>query len=416
VVGRGVSFASIVHVNEKGGSFGGTEEYIALVTAELASRGVSSHLVCGAVSGVLPGGLASLHIVEGLASRVSRPDCREELVRVIEQLDADVIMLHNVFDPTLAAAVAEVEGRGTLIWYVHDHYLTCLSELRWRRDVGSCPQRLGHDCLVAIDDGHCVLRFPDHAYGVADLERRMALSDSLGAADAVIVVSEYMRALLCDAQPGLEARLHLLRRPIRHLDTSGRRHRTSRHDPAVVTFAGRITQEKGLAVVIEALGNVACDAPVELRIAGVVEDDGYWMHCQRLQTAAMRRNRHLTVAHLGHLGYGAIDQQLAQSDIVTVPSLWPEPLGAIALEAMAAGAAVIASKVGGLSDLVVQERNGLHADPGNVNAWTEALTALLRHPRRATRLGRQAQRECTSVTIDHHLADLDNLVATPSQP
>ena len=49
----GLTFGSIVHVNEKGGSFGGTEEYIALVTSALASRGVRSHLVCGVVSGVL---------------------------------------------------------------------------------------------------------------------------------------------------------------------------------------------------------------------------------------------------------------------------------------------------------------------------------------------------------------------------
>ena len=191
----GLSFASVVHVNEKGGSFGGTEEYIALVTAALAARGVRSHMVCGVVSGVLPPELASVHVVEGLASRRSRSGTHEAVVRVVEALDADVVILHNLFDPAVAAAVGEVEGCGTLIWYVHDHYPTCLSELRWRRDIGSCPHRLGHDCLAAIDAGHCVLRFPDQTYGADDVERRMALSDSLGTVDAVVVVSDYMRAL-----------------------------------------------------------------------------------------------------------------------------------------------------------------------------------------------------------------------------
>ena len=156
---RDLTFGSIVHVNEKGGSFGGTEEYIALVTSALASRGVRSHLVCGVVSGALPDGLESVHIVEALASRHPLPGAGEQLASVIARLDADVIYLHNVFDPAVVSSVAALPGRGALLWYVHDHYLTCLSELRWRRDIGSCPQRLGHDCLVAIGDGP--LRAPE---------------------------------------------------------------------------------------------------------------------------------------------------------------------------------------------------------------------------------------------------------------
>ena len=52
--GAAMSFRSVVHVNEKGGSFGGTEEYIALVTAALTACGVRSSLVCGVVTGTCP--------------------------------------------------------------------------------------------------------------------------------------------------------------------------------------------------------------------------------------------------------------------------------------------------------------------------------------------------------------------------
>ena len=56
---------SVVHVNEKGGSFGGTEEYIALMTSALAVRSVRSHLVCGVVYDTVPPELESVHVVEG---------------------------------------------------------------------------------------------------------------------------------------------------------------------------------------------------------------------------------------------------------------------------------------------------------------------------------------------------------------
>ena len=147
-------------MNEKGGRFGGTEEYIALLTAGLAARGVRSHLVCGVLNGPTPPGLSSVDVVDGLASRTPVAGTGEALAAVVAGIDPDVVYLHNVFDPGVVAAVSRLGGRATLIWYVHDHYVTCLSELRWRRDLGSCPHRLGHDCLTAIADGHCVLRFP----------------------------------------------------------------------------------------------------------------------------------------------------------------------------------------------------------------------------------------------------------------
>ena len=406
-----LAFASVVHVNEKGGSFGGTEEYLALLTAALKVRGVRSHLVCGVVSGTLPPDLESVHVVDGLASRRPRPGTGEALAQVVAELDADVIYVHNVFDPAAVSALAGIRGRGMLMWYVHDHYLTCLSELRWRRDIGSCPHALGHGCLAAIEAGLCVLRHPDQTYAGAQLEQRMKLSRSLEAADVIIVVSDYMRALLRDAQPQLDTRLRLLSRPIRDLGDLRPRHRIRPDDPAVVTYAGRITCEKGLAVVIEALGAARCGTPVELRIAGVVEDHSYWSQCQQLQAVAMMRNPDLTITYLGHLDYDATDELFRQSDVVTVPSQWPEPLGAVALEAMSAGAAVIASSVGGLNDTVVHDHNGLHASPGDVDSWANALTALLQHPEHAHRLGLQAHRDFAGVAIGDHLDDLDDLVS-----
>jgi glycosyltransferase involved in cell wall biosynthesis len=328
----------------------------------------------------------------------------------IVELDADVIYLHNVFDADVVDAIARA-GRGVVLWYVHDHYVTCLSELRWRRDIGGCPQRLGHDCLTAIDRGQCVLRHPAQVHVGSDVERRTALSRSMAAADEVIVVSRYMRSLLLAAEPRLDRHLHVLSRPIRDFGPLRPRQRSTPTDPAVVTYAGRINAEKGLAVVIEALAATTPAAPVQLCIAGVVEDERYWASCRQLLTAAMAANAGLTATYLGHLDYDATDELFGRSDIVTVPSRWPEPLGAVALEAMAAGAAVIASPVGGLADVVVHDHNGLHAGPGDVTAWSQALSTLLEQPDLAHRLGSQAHRDVTRSGIADHVRALGALVA-----
>jgi glycosyltransferase involved in cell wall biosynthesis len=407
-----VSFRSVVHINEKGGSFGGTEEYVALLTAALSAAGVRSSLICGLVTGSLPAGLDEIRIIPGLAERRPRAGTADAVAAAVAELDADVVYVHNVFDPAIVPAIAALAGRGVVLWYVHDHYLTCLSELRWRRDVGSCPQRLGEDCLTAIGHGHCVMRHPVQVHVGADVERRTALSRSMAHADGLIVVSQYMRSLLVAAEPRLERVLHVLSRPIRDLGAPRPRRRARANEPAVVTYAGRINSEKGLAIVIEALALMRCSAPVELRIAGVVEDEQYWASCQQLLAAAEATDHGVSATYLGHLDYDTTDELLAQSDIVTIPSRWPEPLGAVALEAMAAGAAVIASPVGGLADVVVHGHNGLHAAPGDVAAWSDALTTLVEQPATADRLGRQAHADVTGTGIADHLRDLDTLVTT----
>ena len=125
-----MSFASVVHINEKGGSFGGTEEYIALVTAELGRRGVRTSLVCGVVTGSLPPGLERVHLVPGLADRRSSAGTAADVAKLVAELDPDVIYVHNVFDADIVPAISALDGRGVVLWYVHDHYLTCLTELR----------------------------------------------------------------------------------------------------------------------------------------------------------------------------------------------------------------------------------------------------------------------------------------------
>jgi glycosyltransferase involved in cell wall biosynthesis len=240
----------------------------------------------------------------------------------------------------------------------------------------------------------------------------MSLSRSLGAADAIVVVSEYMRSLLADAEPQLAERIHLLPRPTRDLGALRPRHRDKPSDPAVITFAGRITPEKGLAVLIEALAAIQGGPPIELRIAGVVEHDAYWSHCQRIQATATAANPRLKVTYLGHLDYSATDELFRQSDIVAIPSQWPEPLGTVAIEAMSAGAAVIASHIGGLDTALIDRHNGLLLrDPPNVAAWSAAIESLLHNPEHARQLGTQAHHDLAAITATNHLQALDRIIS-----
>src|SRR6059036_62243 len=77
---------------------------------------------------------------------------------------------------------------------------------------------------------------------------------------------------------------------------------------------------------------------------------------------------------------------LAAADIIALPSL-QEGLGVAALEAMAASRPVVASRVGGLAEAVVQEETGLLVPPADPDALALALARLAREPGLRARLG-----------------------------
>jgi glycosyltransferase involved in cell wall biosynthesis len=79
-----------------------------------------------------------------------------------------------------------------------------------------------------------------------------------------------------------------------------------------------------------------------------------------------------------------------------IPSIWPEPCPTVAMEAMATGRPLIASRIGGLPDLVADGVTGLLTPPGNAVALREAILRLLTQPDLRQRMGEAALSHVTA--------------------
>lgn len=77
--------------------------------------------------------------------------------------------------------------------------------------------------------------------------------------------------------------------------------------------------------------------------------------------------------------------------IALAPSIWPDPCPTVAMEAMSMGRPVIASRIGGLSDIVADGETGLLVPPGDSVALSEAIQTLLADPARRSSMGAQAK-------------------------
>lgn len=140
-----------------------------------------------------------------------------------------------------------------------------------------------------------------------------------------------------------------------------------------------LVRRKGLDVLLRALRQLGDDG---LRPAVWIAGDG--PEGSALVSQARELGLHEQVSFLGRRA--DVGDLLAGCDVFVLPSR-REGLGVAALEAMAAGRPVVASRVGGLQDSVVDERTGLLVPPEDAESLAGALARLLRDESLRARLG-----------------------------
>jgi glycosyltransferase involved in cell wall biosynthesis len=93
-------------------------------------------------------------------------------------------------------------------------------------------------------------------------------------------------------------------------------------------------------------------------------------------------------------------EALRRSMFSVAPSIWPEPFGLVALEAGAAEKAVIASEIGGLTDIVVDGETGILVPPGDRKELRRSMQLLIGDEPLRERMGAAGARHATEFGPD----------------
>jgi Glycosyltransferase len=140
---------------------------------------------------------------------------------------------------------------------------------------------------------------------------------------------------------------------------------------------GRLYPSKGLIALVRAAVAIPRDKAFRLDIRGPQIDAGSRGYAAELQALAGDDPR-VTI------GTGVPGQEvpalLAEYDVLLCPSIWFENGPTIALEAMAVGTPIIASRVGNLAEIIDDGENGQLVEPGNIAQWSEALARAAANP------------------------------------
>ncbi|MGH7587701.1 MAG: glycosyltransferase family 4 protein [Gemmatimonadota bacterium] len=157
-------------------------------------------------------------------------------------------------------------------------------------------------------------------------------------------------------------------------------------EPYAIGFAGRFVAEKGVQVLVDAFEIVVARQP---RARLVLVGDGPERPIIERRIEALRLAERVEIT--GWVPREEVDRRLATVGVQVVPSLWEEPFGLVAAEAMMRGTPVVASDIGGLGELVEQGRTGMLVPPGDPEALATTMLTLLENREVARRLARAGE-------------------------
>lgn len=144
-----------------------------------------------------------------------------------------------------------------------------------------------------------------------------------------------------------------------------------------ILFVGSLTKHKGIYVLINAFNYIISKKnikDIKLVLCGKSPDDSDLKSNENILIFKNASRQTLLMAY-------------SECQFVIVPSIWEEPFGIVAIEAMGHKKAVIASNVGGLKDIVSDRITGLLVKPNNLKQLSDSIELLLDNPDMAIDMG-----------------------------
>ncbi|WP_330455745.1 glycosyltransferase family 4 protein [Streptomyces sp. NBC_00820] len=336
----------ILQIVNIGQEAGGAEKSVRLITDGLRARGHEIRVV--ATDLLSDGGQVfadelvpaiSGHAVRRFTRKLWYRQAYRQVSHVVRAFAPDCVHLHTIgeFSPSVLAATAGVPRLLT----VHGPEDWTRSLLRWN--------------LPSAVDGR--LTPPDALrYAYLRWVQRPAYLPRLRRVDRVLAPSRYFADSVRADFPA-RVPVHVLPNGVPGT-VAARPLRTAEN----VLYVGRLERVKGVDVLLEAFGRLDRG---RLTVVGDGTDRS------RLERLAGPR-----VTFTGWLDEAGVAERLTDASVVVLPSLWPENFPTVALEALRTGRALVASRVGGLPELVGDD-NGALVPAGDAEALAGALRGLL---------------------------------------
>jgi glycosyltransferase involved in cell wall biosynthesis len=321
----------------------------------------------------------------------------------------EIIYVHGMDDLGGAAAIVET---APAVLFAHCYYGTCISgnKMFAAPRPRPCARRFGWRCFIQY--------YPHRCGGLSPLrmlneyQKQNARRALLGRYAAILTASAHMRAEFVH-HGFTPKRVHALGLPLaparfpRSSGTEIAEATQTKNRDLRLLFVGRMTRLKGGPIMIDALALAApsLGRPLKVTFVGDGPERARWeKKSQQVQAA----NTNLDIQFSGWLNSASLDQLMHGSDLLVVPSTWPEPFGLVGPEAGLHDLPAAAFAVGGIPEWLSDGINGRLApgDPPSAAGLARAIVECVRDPAELARLRNGARELSGRFSLDAHLQAL----------
>jgi len=389
----------LLFVHDRFGAFAGAESNIMATAIALKRRGHSLGLMHGASTGKGEQAWSDAFPCRfGLTTEGSEA----QVGGALRDFAPDVAYVHKMAD---LGVIKGLLASGTpLVRMVHDHDLYCMRSYKYNCLTRRVCQRkaslfcvFGCGAFLARDRAG---RVPVKWVGYWSKREEIDLNKRF---DRLIVGSEYMRQELL--RNGFDPDRLEIHAPVPPGET--RALRSNLGDRNLLVFAGQVVRGKGVDVLLEALALVRM--PFECFVFGDGNHRGY---CEKLCRRLGLSDR---VHFKGYVPQAELARSFAECSVVLVPSVWPEPFGAVGLEGMRHGVPVVGFDAGGIREWLIDGQNGWLVPWMDRRAFAGRIEQLLEDKSLARRLGENGLATVAGrYGFSSYVAELENVFARVS--
>jgi glycosyltransferase involved in cell wall biosynthesis len=372
---------------------GGVESYLEKVIPAISARGFDVsffHEVDG------PTDRARINIGDiPVFSAASRGI--DAAVAALQAWKPTVMYLHGMRDPD---TFERLTALGPSVSFIHTYYGTCVSgsKTHTRPDPIPCTKHFGPMCLVHYFPRGCGGRSPMTMWQLYRKEAQQLAT--LQRQNAVVTHSAHMQQEL--AAHGVSA--VVIPYAVTIPDPDGDPNAAKSCD---LLFAGRMDRLKGGMLLLDAvqLMQARLERPLRVTFAGDGPDRQRW---EARAKEIVDRSSGITILFTGWCDEARLGMLMRQSRLLVVPSVWPEPFGAVGMGAARYGVPAAAFAVGGISQWLHEGVNG-HLAPGappTAAGLADAVLRCLGDARHYDDLSHGARRVAATFTMENHLPEL----------
>lgn len=313
-------------------------------------------------------------IIEIFPKSIYSAEAKQKLHLLLKDFKVDIAQLNNINNYLTPSIIPVLKRKKIpIIWRILDYKLICPNNTFLRNDkiCEACYKHKYYKCVLYRCKKKSLLAsslmaFESYFYYVMPYYKQI---------DKFLFQSEFTRDIY--VKYGFDiSRTHIIENPY---DCS--KLQAKFNGDNYILYFGRISKEKGILTLLDAM---KLSPEIELKIVG----DGPELE---FYSNYVVDNLISNVSFLGPKWNEKLEPIIKDCDFVVVPSEWYEPSPYVALQSFSYGKPVIASNMGGLNDLIIQNENGILFKAGDKVSLSNSIKNLFQNKALIQKMGHNAR-------------------------